>query len=382
MGAKADPVVINAIAKLESGVGSIGRTDLGLVSTGNATTIIRFFTATPEAKIQAWELTMNTVAESLATTLLTARGGLVMTPESILKWVYFAWPDRKLAEWLPTSTAISTSFDAGETVASEVLTFDKATGQFTTAAKTKRKKLRAITQISELRKCIANLQYAFTYFYDESFVLPYFAAINSFIDEVDMETGSSISALNFMIDKFLNNEKSLLLRSLADGYPFHTWRPLGGYTRFESEIMPLVRTVHNKTTEKKVKAFSAQITGLEARLKAIRTATSVPPASKKAPKKAPKRPPTPSPLKPSPLKKVKPEPRAPKLTGLAAKRLEVAKSMGFNSVGRAVADWARKRREAGEPIACFWKSVGAEHGGPVECTNPTCPACVPASQTR
>ena len=54
MGAKADPVVINAIAKLESGVGSIGRTDLGLVSTGNATTIIRFFTATPEAKIQAW----------------------------------------------------------------------------------------------------------------------------------------------------------------------------------------------------------------------------------------------------------------------------------------------------------------------------------------
>ena len=161
---------------------------------------------------------------------------------------------------------------------------------------------------SELRKCIANLQYAFTYFYDESFVLPYFAAINSFIDEVDMETGSSISALNFMIDKFLNNEKSLLLRSLADGYPFHTWRPLGGYTRFEGEIMPLVRTVHNKTTEKKVKAFSAQITGLEARLKAIRTATSVPPASKKAPKKAPKRPPTPSPLKSSPLKKVKPEP--------------------------------------------------------------------------
>ena len=213
-------------------------------------------------------------------------------------------------------------------------------------------------------------------------MLPYFAAINSFIDEVDMETGSSISALNFMIDKFLNNEKSLLLRSLADGYPFHTWRPLGGYTRFESEIMPLVRTVHNKTTEKKVKAFSAQITGLEARLKAIRTATSVPPASKKAPKKAPKRPPTPSPLKSTPLKKVKPEPRAPKLTGLAAKRLEVAKSMGFNSVGRAVADWARKRREAGEPIACFWKSVGAEHGGPVECTNPTCPACVPASQTR
>ena len=58
-------------------------------------------------------------------------------------------------------------------------------------------------------------------------------------------------------------------------------------------------------------------------------------------------------------------PRTPKLTGLAAKRLEVAKSMGFNSVGRAVSDWARKRREAGEPVACFWKSVGPEHGGAV-----------------
>ena len=98
-------------------------------------------------------------------------------------------------------------------------------------------------------------------------------------------------------------------------------------------------------------------------------------------KKAPQRPGTPTPKTPTP-KKIKPEPRAPKLTGLAAKRLEVAKSMGFNSVGRAVSDWARKRREAGEPVACFWKSVGPEHGGPVECTNPTCPACVPSSAPR
>ena len=184
-----------------------------------------------------------------------------------------------------------------------------------------------------------------------------------------------------MIDKLLATEKSLILRALADGHPLSELRPFGGYEKFDRDLMLQLRAVHNKHTEKKVSAFSGQITALEARLAKIRTATDTPPAKKQPVKKVPKRPATPAPKTPI-AKKIKPEPRAPKLTGLAAKRLEVAKSMGFNSVGRAVSDWARKRREAGEPIACFWKSVGAEHGGPVECTNPTCPACVPSSAPR
>ena len=380
MGAKADPTVINAITKLESGVGSIGRTDLSLLSTGNATTIIRFIAITSEAKIKGMELTINSIAETVSTSLLTTRG-LAITPESIVKWVYFDWPNRKLAEWLQRASELESSFAAGESSASDnVLAFDAETGQFTTAKK-KASKTVAIKTVGQVRKCIANMQYAFTFFYREHWILPYFAALNSFIDEVDAETGSSITSVNFMIDKLLATEKSLILRALADGHPLSELRPFGGYQKFDRDMMPQLRAVHNKYTEKKVSAFSGQINALEARLAKIRTATDTPPAKKQPAKKQPKRPGTPVPKTPT-AKKIKPEPRAPKLTGLAAKRLEVAKSMGFNSVGRAVSDWARKRREAGEPIACFWKSVGAEHGGPVECTNPTCPACVPSSAPR
>ena len=96
-GAKADPTVINAITKLESGVGSIGRTDLSLLSTGNATTIIRFIAITSEAKIKGMELTINSIAETVSTSLLTTRG-LAITPESIVKWVYFDWPNAVTVE--------------------------------------------------------------------------------------------------------------------------------------------------------------------------------------------------------------------------------------------------------------------------------------------
>ena len=44
-------------------------------------------------------LTINSIAETVSTSLLTTRG-LAITPESIVKWVYFDWPNRKLAEWL------------------------------------------------------------------------------------------------------------------------------------------------------------------------------------------------------------------------------------------------------------------------------------------
>ena len=49
--------------------------------------------------------------------------------------------------------------------------------------------------------------------------------------------------------------------------------------------MPQLRAVHNKHTEKKVSAFSGQITALEARLAKIRTATDTPPAKKQPVKK-------------------------------------------------------------------------------------------------
>ena len=68
------------------------------------------------------------------------------------------------------------------------------------------------------------MQYAFTFFYREHWILPYFAALNSFIDEVDAETGSSITSVNFMIDKLLATEKSLILRALADGHPLSELR--------------------------------------------------------------------------------------------------------------------------------------------------------------
>ena len=77
------------------------------------------------------------------------------------------------------------------------------------------------------------MQYAFTFFYREHWILPYFAALNSFIDEVDAETGSSIASVNFMIDKLLATEKSLILRALADGHPLSELRPFGGYEKFD-----------------------------------------------------------------------------------------------------------------------------------------------------
>eukprot|EP00935_MAST-01C_sp_MAST-1C-sp1_P002235 g2235.t1 len=67
-------------------------------STSNATTIIRFIAITSEAKIKGMELTINSIAETVSSSLLTTRG-LAITPESIVKWVYFDWPNRKLAEW-------------------------------------------------------------------------------------------------------------------------------------------------------------------------------------------------------------------------------------------------------------------------------------------
>ena len=107
------------------------------------------------------------------------------------------------------------------------------------------------------------MQYAFTFFYREHWILPYFAALNSFIDEVDAETGSSIASVNFMIDKLLATEKSLILRALADGHPLSELRPFGGYEKFDRDLMPQLRAVHNKHTEKKVSAFSGQSDGTD-----------------------------------------------------------------------------------------------------------------------
>ena len=53
--------------------------------------------------------------------------------------------------------------------------------------------------------------------------------------------------------------------------------------------------------------------------------------------------------------------------------------MGYPNVRSMIKAFNDERKQAGKPIACFWASVPAEHGGPQPCTNPGCRFCRPAA---
>jgi len=244
-----------------------------------------------------------------------------------------------------------------------------------------------VDSVLAIQGCFASLRNLWLQFLDNTFVLSFFAKLDSYVDHIKNEFGAdNFGTAQILADTFVKQTRHDFMSHLAKGWHINDFTPFGGEAGFQV-VLGRIRAWHAKHITRSIANFTSKLSSLKIDLNGHSTSDSTGKRKKDQ-----------SDLLSDPRKRNKAEKKAkrkaeemaaaandgqksakrPKITQPAAiKRHEVAVSMGFASVGEAVGDWASKRRADGLPIECFWKSVAPEHGGPQPCTNPSCPKCQP-----
>ena len=206
------------------------------------------------------------------------------------------------------------------------------------------------------------------------------------MNEIKMEMGGiAFECLDKYLTYFLATVQSDLLRHLDEGLPFNSFIPLKTRANFDA-LLVKIRNYARDLTNSRMTAMTATMNSLKTQFQDNRRQPA--PGSKRGRDDKQEQTSRDPRKKTNAQKKKERQERQSKgqqqgdsgADSAAHKaRLAVATKMGFETVRACVSDFANKRKTASLPIECFWSTLAAEFGGPMECTNPRCPKCKPHS---
>ena len=358
------------------------KTSLESLSSGNTLRLVRWVSRQTTNTLASTEYRFVSNAREVSLSLNADRPGLVLSDLQIIQWVYMAFQGNSLQELAPALTNNLQSATRSINNEKQVCTVSEA-GVLSMASAAKTVKRQEVDSVLAIQGCFASLRYLWLQFLDNTFVLSFFAKLDSYVDHIKNEFGAdNFGTVQILADTFVKQTRHDFMSHLAKGLHINDFTPFGGEAGFQV-VLGRIRAWHAKHITKSIDAFTTKLSSLNIDIHALTTMDSTgkrkkdqserpsDPRKRNKAEKAAKR--KAEEMAPPAKNNKKPDKR-PKITQAASiKRHEVAVAMGFESVGEAVGDWASKRRAAGLPVECFWKSVAQEHGGPQPCTNPKCP---------
>ena len=385
MDRKANTEDIRMLAILESQHEQVDRTSFAMVSPGTAVSFIRWVSKLTTSAFDQVDVEATRVAKALALDLPNARVGVSMAPEAILAWAYFNVSRRSFQEMAP---AISQAPSGIRSINDDkmVATMDLETGMPRYGVAAIRVKRKGLTSVGDIEEVIITLQHILLRFHNRDFAFNFIATMQVQVNEIKMEMGGiAFECLDKYLTYFLATVQSDLLRHLDEGLPFNSFIPLKTRANFDA-LLVKIRNYARDLTNSRMTAMTATMNSLKTQFQDNRRQPA--PGSKRGRDDKQEQTSRDPRKKTNAQKKKERQERQSKgqqqgdsgADSAAHKaRLAVATKMGFETVRACVSDFANKRKTASLPIECFWSTLAAEFGGPMECTNPRCPKCKPHS---
>ena len=374
--------------------GHFGHT-LETLASGNVITLVRWIGKQTNGALASSELPLAKLAASLSLALSSDRPDLVLPPASILRWVYFSFETLSFQDLMQALTAQASATRSTNDDKQSFTINELGLPQIGVQAKVIRRQ--EVKTIDDIASCFAALRFLWLKFYNDSFVYSFFAKIDDHLDKLKTEFGKdNYGVVSLYVDYFVKQTKRDFFSHLELDRHINQFEPFGGDVGFE-KVRSKIRAWNSANTNKLASNLHRKMLTLANEVSNMSVSGDSSNSNKRKHEDGANRPTDPR-KKSSAQKKKDREDRAAKADATAnsaAKskkkkqseqssslhdaRMAVAQSMGFDSVRDCVLDFATQRKAKFLPIECFWKSIPAEHGGPIECTNGKCPKCKPNS---
>ena len=380
--------------------GRFGHT-LETLSSGNLITLVRWISKQTSGALASSELPLAKLAASLSLALSSDRPDLVLPPASILRWVYFSFETLSFQDLMPALTA-QASATRSTNDDKQAFTINEL-GIPQIGVQSKVIKRQEVKTIDDIAFCFAALRYLWLQFFNVNFVYAFFAKVDDHMDKLKTEFGKdNYGVISLYVDYFVKQTKRDFFAHLELDRHINQFEPFGGETGFE-KVRLKIRAWNAANTNKLASNLHRRMQSLANEVSHMSVSGNASASNKRKNEDGDNRPTDPRKKTTAQKKKERQErlaaANANDTSGSSAQskkkktanawsdkdqsahdaRLAVASSMGFDSVRDCVLDFASQRKEKGLPVECFWKQVSAEHGGPMDCTNPRCPKCKPGS---